>query len=193
MDYSQLRHQLRKKRQTLNLRQQQQHSQSILYQCQKQAIFKCAYRIGVYLPFDGEINTHAIITFLKQNNKQVFVPKINNNKLFFVPHSSTGKKNRFGIIEPDYSARFYPKKMNLILMPLVGFDSSANRLGMGGGFYDRSLSFVKKQQKFNYPKLIGIAHSCQQVNKLKPQRWDIKPKFILTEKTNIRHLHSNKK
>jgi 5-formyltetrahydrofolate cyclo-ligase len=65
-------------------------------------------------------------------------------------------------------------------MPLVGFDKAGNRLGMGGGFYDRSFAFKQKRHSCQ-PKLIGLAHSIQQVDNLSVQGWDIPVDNIVTE------------
>ena len=76
--------------------------------------------------------------------------------------------------------------MNLILMPLVGFDKHKNRLGMGGGFYDKTLSFKTKQVKFNKPKLFALAFNCQEVVQLEAKPWDVPVDGIITPTRFIR-------
>ena len=72
--------------------------------------------------------------------------------------------------------------MNIIFMPLVGFDKHKNRMGMGGGFYDRTLAFKKNQQKFKNPKIYGLAFDCQrlEVGKISVQDWDVPLDKIIT-------------
>ncbi len=67
------------------------------------------------------------------------------------------------------------------MMPLVGFDADCNRLGMGGGFYDRTLDYLRWHRAWNRPRLIGLAHACQQVARIEPQPWDIPLEAVVTE------------
>lgn len=105
--------------------------------------------------------------------------------LWFAPHrlGDPLQPNRYGIPEPDTN-RHPPlplRQLDIILMPLVGFDEKLNRLGMGGGYYDRSLAFLHHSQ-WRRPRLIGIAHECQKVNQLIPAPWDIPMDALVTEK-----------
>ncbi len=68
-------------------------------------------------------------------------------------------------------------------MPLVGFDQFKNRIGMGGGFYDRTLSFKKRQQNYKNPKLVGLAFDCQEVAKLNAEPWDVPLDAVVTPTT----------
>ena len=76
--------------------------------------------------------------------------------------------------------------MNLILMPLVGFDQYKNRMGMGGGFYDKTLEFKTKQNQFNAPKLFALAFDCQEVDRLDAKPWDVPVDGIITPTRIIR-------
>ena len=71
--------------------------------------------------------------------------------------------------------------MDVILLPLVAFDRKGYRLGMGGGYYDRSLAFRRSRQQWRRPRLIGVAHSCQQHPGLPQQHWDVPLDCIITE------------
>lgn len=98
--------------------------------------------------------------------------------------------NRFGIAEP--SLRFGARRPNrlpawaldTLIVPLVGFDQEANRMGMGGGFYDRTLSFMRYRRPA--PALIGVAHACQQVAHLPVEPWDIPLTTIATDTSIVR-------
>ena len=90
------------------------------------------------------------------------------------------KKNRFGIDEPIYTPQLGAHQMDLILMPLVGFDKYKNRLGMGGGFYDKTLSFHSKRLNYRVPKLFGLAFDCQEVDHLDSKPWDVPLDGIVT-------------
>lgn len=90
------------------------------------------------------------------------------------------RANQFGILEPSGKRESLPcGELDLILAPLVGFDHLGNRLGMGGGFYDRAL--LNSQPRLLRPQLVGVAHGCQQVTQVPAQRWDKQLNWILTE------------
>jgi len=93
--------------------------------------------------------------------------------------------NQFGIAEPMVSPRYYLRAdaLDLLLVPLVAFDVNGNRLGMGGGFYDRTLAYLKRRQHWCRPYLLGIAHDFQRVESLKRADWDIPLQAILTNKS----------
>ncbi len=93
------------------------------------------------------------------------------------------RRNRFGIPEPLTHKRVHvpPWGLDLICMPLVAFDRQGNRLGMGGGFYDRSLAYRRGRQSWHKPRLLGIAHALQEVAELEPRPWDIPLSGVATE------------
>ena len=152
----------------------------LLYQCQKNAVFRNAKHIAIFLPNDGEIETTDIINFLLSQGYIVYLPKLAGEKLKFVRMGKFFRKNRFGIEEPIFSPLLGAHRMDVILMPLVGFDKHKNRLGMGGGFYDKTLSFHNKLKKFRVPKLFGLAFDSQEVDRLNSQPWDVKVDGIVT-------------
>ena len=75
------------------------------------------------------------------------------------------------------------KYVNVVFLPLVGFDRSGNRIGMGGGFYDRTLANSTLQNR--HPLLVGLAHSCQQMDPIEHQTWDIPLQKIATDQEII--------
>lgn len=173
-----LRQQLRQARRNLSLSQQTLASQQLLKQLSSQTYFLTAQHIAIYLPADGEINTQPLIQLAWQLNKQVCLPRLNPLKkgyldfLRYEPNTQLAT-NHFGLAEPAFnpSQLIALESLDIIFLPLVGFDAAKNRLGMGGGYYDRSLARLKNS--YRKPRLIGLAHSCQQVEQLKPQPWDI--------------------
>lgn len=172
----QIRQQIRKARQNLSAVSQQQAAQSISQQALALIEQRQAQRIALYLSFDSEISTQPLIEQLWQRNKTVFLPVLHpfsrGNLLFLVYHPHTTLiKNAFGILEPQLDVRnVLPcNELDIIFTPLVAFDRQGNRLGMGGGFYDRTLQ--NWQQKHFIP--VGLAHRCQQVDQLPIESWDI--------------------
>ncbi len=94
------------------------------------------------------------------------------------------RPNRFGIQEPQRRGRqLCPAHgLDLVLLPLVGFDTHCNRIGMGGGFYDRSFAFLLRRRYWRRPLLIGLAHECQRVDAIERQPWDVPLDAVVTER-----------
>ena len=175
-----LRKELRKIRQSIDSPSRKKLGRKLLYQCQKNAVFRNAKHIAIFLPNDGEIDTTDTINFLLSQGYIVYLPKLAGEKLKFVKMGKFFRKNRFGIEEPIFSPLLGAHRMDVILMPLVGFDKHKNRLGMGGGFYDKTLSFHNKLKEFRVPKLFGLAFDSQEVDQLTSQPWDVPVDGIVT-------------
>lgn len=151
--------------------------------------FKASRRIACYLPNDGEIDPRSLIAEIWNRKRECYLPclsRVGNDRLGFAHFTPDTPlvHNRFGIPEPDVSPSRWLRaaQLDLILMPLVGFDLHGNRLGMGGGFYDRSLNFLRYRQHWRKPRLIGLAHDFQRVDKLKAQPWDIPLDWVVTDR-----------
>lgn len=148
-------------------------------------------RIGLYLPQDGELDPRPLADRLARRNKQLFLPAINpvrhgGKLLEFVrwqPGTSLLRPNRFGIPEPA-GCRTPAWSLDLVLLPLVAFDRQGNRLGMGGGFYDRS--FATRRSKPRRPLLVGLAHAFQEVAELPVAEHDVALDGIATDAELIR-------
>ncbi|MEP0355961.1 5-formyltetrahydrofolate cyclo-ligase [Paraglaciecola sp.] len=173
-----LRLQFRKKRQQLSKAQQLQASKQVLNTCLQQLSLQQANTVACYLANDGEIDPRCIIEYCWQHNKRVLLPVLHpfsTGHLVFVEYfpNSVMIANQYGIKEPVITSHnICPlADIELIMTPLVAFDAAGNRLGMGGGYYDRSLAPIKRD-KLN-TQLIGLAHTCQQANALKANHWDI--------------------
>jgi 5-formyltetrahydrofolate cyclo-ligase len=189
---NQLRKKIRQQRRQLADHIQQQHALSIAALICKQPAFRNARRIAFYLAEDGEIDPYFIIRKAWQFKKQVFLPVLppTGKSLFFAPYTpdSVMAPNRFGIAEPQIHPRHWirARQLNLILLPLVAFDTRGNRLGMGGGYYDRSLAFINHRKQWHSPQLIGLAHELQKVPDLNCASWDVPLNMIATEVTIYR-------
>ncbi len=190
---SDTRDQLRKKtrhlRRQLTDHVQHQHAVSVASMVCKHVAFRNARRIAFYVAEDGEIDPRFIIQKAWQFKKQVFLPVLppTGNSLFFAPYTMNTIliPNRFGIAEPQTHPRYWvrARQLDLILLPLVAFDVQGNRLGMGGGYYDRSLAFMNHRKQWHSPRLIGLAHELQKVPALDSASWDIPLNMIATENT----------
>jgi 5-formyltetrahydrofolate cyclo-ligase len=181
-----LRRKLRRLRASLSRPVRHKKGKKLLYQCQKAGIFRSAKHIAIFTPNDGEVETKNIIKFLANQGHCVYFPILVGEKLKFGKVSQHVRKNRFGIDEPLFTPLIGAHEMNLILMPLVGFDKYKNRMGMGGGFYDKTLEFKTQQNKLNKPKLFALAFDCQEVNQLNSKPWDVPVDGIITPTRFIR-------
>lgn len=173
---NQLRQQIRKTRANLTALQQQQAEDSITQQALALIEERNAQHIALYISFDGEISTDKLIKILWAQDKHVYLPVLhpfNPNHLLFLRYlpDTPMLKNKFGIWEPKFNVQnVLPlDELDILFTPLVAFDKQGNRLGMGGGFYDRTLQ--NWQNSSFIP--VGLAHQCQQVEQLPTEAWDV--------------------
>ncbi len=145
-------------------------------------------RIAFYLPNDGEPDLWPLIELAWRRGKDCYVPvldKIVTRRLLFAPlrPGQPMRPNRFDIPEPvaQDRERLRSGRLDLILMPLVGFDADGHRLGMGGGFYDRTLAYLRTRRHRPRPHLMGIAFECQRVDALPARPWDVPLQSVATE------------
>ena len=135
--------------------------------------------LGGYYPSNYEIDDLEILCLLEKQNFKISLPIVKkNNQMNFFKWSNKEplKINKFGIPEPVSSKILYP---DILLVPLVGYDSNLNRLGYGGGFYDR---YIEKIEKIKKVIKIGLAFSCQKITSVPVNQYDKKLDFIITEK-----------
>ena len=137
--------------------------------------------IGGYYPYNYEVDVIPSLKKFKEINYQTSLPKIKKNfEMDFFSWSTNDPLsiNKFGIPEPTSTKVVRP---NILLVPLIAFDKNLNRVGYGGGFYDR---YIKKIKINKHVVTIGLAFSFQKVKKITTNKYDIKLDFILTNKKN---------
>ena len=190
MNLSDVRQTLRTKRRALNPAQQRVAAQDLAAIISRQGFFLRAKRVALYLASDGEIDPAPLLDIALNADKPCFLPVIHPlkaNRLYFVEYRRGDplKKNRFGILEPLLGTSTVAPvwSLDVVFLPLVGFDRSGNRIGMGGGFYDRTLANSTLQNR--HPLLVGLAHSCQQMDAIEHQTWDIPLQKIATDQEII--------
>ncbi|WON77934.1 5-formyltetrahydrofolate cyclo-ligase [Serratia sp. UGAL515B_01] len=182
-----IRHEVRQRRNSLTPEQQRNFALQLAKRVSHHPHILAAQNVAAFLSFDGELDTGPLIEQLWLLGKQVYLPVLHpfnaGNLLFLHYTAKTGLiYNRFKILEPALDVRsVLPlSQLDVLLAPLVAFDSQGQRLGMGGGFYDRTLQ--NWQSGGPYP--IGLAHDCQQVTRLPVEQWDIAlPQIITPSKT----------
>ena len=144
--------------------------------------------IACYYSIKGEFPTAALIERLLSLGKKVYLPILRSDKKNYlafqqiIPKQSL-KSNRYGIPEPVFNSQLQinAKDLDLVILPLLGFDDAGNRLGMGGGYYDRTFAFTKDQHNKRHPYLLGLAFSHQQSDQIIAQPWDVPLDSMLTE------------
>lgn len=142
------------------------------------ACFRRARHIGLYHAVGAEIDPTGLPRLPDQH---FYLPVVIGKQMRFAADDSPRvARNRFGIPEPVQSRRLPPGVLDLVIVPLVGFDRACNRMGMGGGFYDRSFAYRLVRQHTG-PRLVGLAFDCQQIEALPIAAWDVPLDAIVTE------------
>jgi 5-formyltetrahydrofolate cyclo-ligase len=155
--------------------------------------FRPGARVAVYLPFDRETNTAALLIAARRRRVRIYVPVIESRRharLRFYPLAGKTRRGVFGISVPHSAARrrtVAPRWLDLIVVPLVGIDGQGRRLGMGGGFYDRALAFRRNRRHWRGPQLVGLAFECQRAGDVFTQAHDVRLDAVATER-GVQHV-----
>ncbi len=181
----QIRQQVRKARQQLSTEFQTECAAALVQQAQQFPELQHAQHIALYLSNDGELDTAPLLQYLQQQGNTLYLPvlhPVTAGYLLFQRYDALTPMhcNKFGIREPkpDVTTIGLPAQLDVIFMPLVAFDAKGQRLGMGGGFYDRTLATLP--QCGQKPLLVGLAHQCQQVEAVPVEPWDVPLPLVLT-------------
>lgn len=184
----QLRHFFREKRRSLTTDARHSAAQAFARHVQQQATFASMQRIAFYIAHDAEADPHLILEAAITLGKNVYLPILDNKKpsgqLLFAHYRLHDQlsPNRYGILEPTQPDHVLtPAELDGVLVPLVAFDAKGQRLGMGGGHYDRSFAFLLSEPSPIKPTLIGLAYAFQQIDTLRPEPWDVPLHHIITE------------
>ncbi len=190
MDNKQIRQKIRSLRQQKSLVEQQRLSNKIVKHITSSRLYNNADNIAVFLANDNEPNLAPLITHAWKMGKNCYLPVIGRrfesrlNFQLYTPNSIM-LPNRYGILEPKRCPATTLAKswcLDLLLMPLVAFDLNGNRIGMGGGYYDKTLAYRGFRTKWHKPPLMGVAYSDQQITTIKAEQWDITLDYIATNK-----------
>ncbi|MEJ1965836.1 MAG: 5-formyltetrahydrofolate cyclo-ligase [Gammaproteobacteria bacterium] len=147
-------------------------------------------RVALYYSFAEELDTAPLIRLARRRGCRVFVPRIDKRtismKFVEAPAGSREITNRLGIVEPHGTRPIAARWLDLVLMPLVGFDAHGMRLGMGGGYYDRTFAYRNRHMAWRGPRLVGVAYSFQQVPLIAHASHDVRLDAVVTEAGVIR-------
>jgi len=181
-DLRTLRRTLRARRRALGEEEAVRRARALASAIARLPEFRAAATVAGYLAADGEIDPARTLALARRMGKQTVLPVLRGSALVFAVHGPgvALEPNRFGIAEPVGTARCHPRAIDLVLVPLVGFDATGNRLGMGGGFYDRTFAYLRARRCWRRPHLVGIAHPEQRVDALAARPWDVPLTAVVT-------------
>jgi len=173
---SKLRNAGRVARETLSDRERYLASEKIAENVIRSCWFQRASFVACYLSTPDEVATWSIIQRAWNMKKRIFAPvlKKNGSMQFCELTTDTSiRVNQLGIAEPISDEIISPRMLDIVITPVVAFDDTGHRVGMGGGYFDRTFSFLRGRKHLFHPKLIGVAFACQKVEKISPNPWDI--------------------
>lgn len=184
----QIRKSLRKKRQLLPAQVSYTAGVSVYENLKKYRPYFRAKNIACYLASDGEVSLAVTIDEIWRRKINVCLPvlsTINRSSMYFTSFQSDTilTKNQFNIYEPvsHIGQQIKPLALDIVLVPLVAFSPQGDRLGMGGGYYDRYFSFLLRSLSGRKPKLVGVAYDFQEVEFLENDKWDVPLDAVVTE------------
>lgn len=192
-DRNDIRRQMRRQRRALSSAARHEAARTLARQLGNSAQFLRSEHIAFYLANDGEMDLRPLIERAWAMGKQCYLPVLSpafHNRLWFAPYrpDTPLRDNQFRILEPalPWHAMRPAAAIDLMLTPLVAFDAAGNRLGMGGGFYDRTLAYLQHRRYWRKPLLIGTAYEFQKVAMLPHAAWDVPLHGVATEQALYR-------
>ena len=181
-----LRQELRQSRRRLSPSAQAHAGRALCERLLRSKRYQQARHIACYFPADGEgeIDTRPLMQASLAAGKQLYLPVITRKRMQFHPYRRCTRlyKSRYGLLQPRPGTQCVTSAaLDLVIVPLVGFDHRGARLGMGGGYYDRFFQHTLKRAC--KPFLLGVAHSLQELDRVPIERWDRALHAIATETT----------
>ncbi|WP_434776957.1 5-formyltetrahydrofolate cyclo-ligase [Neisseria sp. Ec49-e6-T10] len=169
-DKKNIRHSLRAKRKSIGKTERQQIQKQITRQLLP--LIKRNSNIAAYMAFGSELDLSDFIRIAQKRGAKIWMPYIEKRqrRLWFSAYQSQAKNKEYayGIVQFAGKKRRI-ESMQLVLVPLLGVDKTGIRMGQGGGYYDKSLSYCDRASR---PKLIGVGFACQKVASLPKEPWD---------------------
>jgi 5-formyltetrahydrofolate cyclo-ligase len=143
-------------------------------------------RIAIYASLPSELDTAPLIELARARGCQLYLPRIDRPRgargMRFLAMDGVLRRNRLGIEEPGPAAvRIAARWLDLVLLPLVGFDRSGVRLGTGGGFYDRAFAFRNHRRAWHAPRLVGLAYAFQELEQIEAAAHDVRMDAVITD------------
>jgi 5-formyltetrahydrofolate cyclo-ligase len=186
-DVNALRCHLKQIRKTMPPDRAAQNAQDAMVRLRRYLRLKNTNRVAGYIGHNGEIDPMPFLREIHAGSR-IYLPvlhRLSAGRLWFCQWQPGDRllANRFGIPEPTCrgGSRVPPRRLDIVITPLLGFDASCNRLGMGGGYYDRTFAFRNRLRNVTRPLMIGLAHEAQRVDSLDANPWDVRLDAVVTE------------
>jgi len=178
-----LRRELRRERAALPAATRRIAAQKVARHLAARGWLRPGKRIAFYCASGAELSLDAALRIAQIHGCQLFFPRIihsRNALMTFSPLTGSTRKNRYGIDEPLTRKRQHATRLDLILLPLLGFDRRGTRLGSGAGYYDRALAYRLQGKASRGARLIGVAFACQERTHISATSHDVPLDGIVT-------------
>jgi 5-formyltetrahydrofolate cyclo-ligase len=188
-DRNALRRRLKQLRRAVPLAQRRAAGAAVAHHIRQIFNLRPGLRIAVYASLPAELATAALMRLGKQHRCRIYLPRLTDlrrRRMQFVEAGGPMHRNHLGIMEPVQLRRLSARNLDLVFVPLVGFDAKGERLGMGAGYYDRAFAFLRRRRYWLHPRLIGLAYSFQQVPHIEGASHDVRLNAVVTEKGLIK-------
>lgn len=192
-DKKTLRKQARAARAALGPAYRRLAAQRVLRKALRTGLFLKGQRWAFYLPMGEEFDALPLLNQALHMGKECYLPITAQRiaqPLRFArldgQHELT--HNRYGIVEPHSRNLMNARRIDVMIVPMVGFDRKGRRLGMGGGYYDATLAYLRTRRHWRKPLVVGVAYACQELKEVPAEPWDIRLDMVLTENGFIRPL-----
>jgi 5-formyltetrahydrofolate cyclo-ligase len=148
------------------------------------------WRIAVYAALPEELDAAPLIALARRRGCRIYLPRIDRRRasraMQFAEMRGPLRHNRLGIAEPQTGATLGARWLDVVFLPLVGFDERGLRLGTGGGYYDRAFAFRRWRSAWHVPRLVGLGYAFQQVERIAPAPHDVLLDAVVTDEGIIR-------
>jgi 5-formyltetrahydrofolate cyclo-ligase len=179
-----LRKELRARRRGIPAAIRTEAERRVALNVQRRFPLRPGQRVALYAPLPEELGLEPLIELLRRHAAFIYLPRLvdrRKRRMHFAPALGAMTTNRLGILEPLDSEWVAVRQLDLVFLPLVGFDAEGMRLGMGAGYYDRAFSFLRLRRIWHRPKLIGLAFAVQRVPSLLRAPHDVLLDAVVTE------------
>ena len=179
-----LRAELRARPRAIDPRMRASAARQVAHHAERRFALHPGARIALYAPLAEELDVAPLARAVRRHHALVFLPRIVDRRacrMRFAADAGPRRPNRLGIMEPEGMKWLAAGSLDLVFVPLVGFDERGNRLGMGAGYYDRAFAFLERRTAWRRPKLIGVAFAAQRVDAIAAERHDVRLDAVVTE------------
>ncbi len=181
-----LRSELRERRRQLGAADRLAAAAAVVQSLERLPEFLTDPRVGGYWAIDGELPLHNVVAALRTRGQQYFLPCLAGPRLLRFAAWRPGihlEANRYGIPEPAGAdvGTIDGARLDVVLVPLLGFDRRGWRLGYGGGYYDTTFAALRERSAVASPVLVGIGYAAQELERITPAAWDVRLDYVATE------------